>query len=120
MYRMSRGGQRPGLEVLTGDSAEIRKYVYLELYDLIWYQDNREEIYNPCIGRWLGVYHQVRSALCYCILTDKGTVLSHTTVQHVTIYDIKDPNIAENFKDYTDTMYGNLSYLKYIYTECDF
>ena len=38
----------------------------------------------------------------------------------MTIYDIKDPNIAENFKEYTDTIYGNLSYLKYIYTECDF
>ena len=55
--RMSRGGKRPDLEVLTGDSVDISEYTEFELYDLIWYWDNPEAIDNSCIGRWLGVSH---------------------------------------------------------------
>ena len=57
MSRMSRGGRRPGLEVLTADSVDISEYTDFEFYDLIWYWDNPEAIDNPCIGRLLGVSH---------------------------------------------------------------
>ena len=50
----------------------------------------------------------------------KGTIFFRTTVQHVTIDKTKDPNIPEHFKDYIDTLDGNFSDLKYIYTESDF
>ena len=59
------GRQRPFLEVLICDSVDISKYIDFELYDLIWYWDNLDSIGNPCIGRWLGVYHRVGSALWY-------------------------------------------------------
>ena len=36
------------------------------------------------------------------------------------IDETKNPNITEKFKDYTYTMDGNLSDLKYIYAESDF
>ena len=65
MSIMSKGLQRPGLEVLTGDSFYIRKYEDLEFYYIIWYWDNPDAIDNLCIGKWLGVSHQVRSTLCY-------------------------------------------------------
>ena len=42
------------------------------------------------------------------------------TVQNTTIDETKDPNISEKFKDYTEILDGNLSDLKYIYTESDF
>ena len=45
----------------------------------------------------------------YWILTDKGTVLYLTEVQHAKIDETKDPIISEKVKDYTDTLYGNLS-----------
>ena len=38
----------------------------------------------------------------------------------MTIDKTKDPNIQEHFKDYTDTLDGNFSDPKYIYTESDF
>ena len=38
----------------------------------------------------------------------------------MTIDKTKDPNIPEHFKDYTDTLDGNFSDPKYIYTESDF
>ena len=65
MSRVSIGGRIPGLEVLNGDSVEIIKHTNFELYDLIWYWDKPEAIYNPYNGRWLGVYHLIGSGLCY-------------------------------------------------------
>ena len=43
-----------------------------------------------------------------------------TRVQHVTIDDMKKPDILEKVQAYTDTLDGNLSYPKYIYTESEF
>ena len=34
-------------------------------------------------------------------MADKGTVFSHTTVQHVKTDETKDPDIADNVKAYT-------------------
>ena len=120
MYSISIGVWRPDLEVFTSESVYISDYTDFKLYDLIWYWDNPKVIDNPCIFIWPGVYHWVGSELCYWILTDKNTVLSHTKVQNFTIDETKDPNISENFKDYTDTLDGNLSDPKYISTESDF
>ena len=47
-------------------------------------------------------------------MTDKGTVLYRTTVQHVEIYYAKVPNIADKVKYYTYTLDGSLSYQEYI------
>ena len=35
-------------------------------------------------GQCIGVSQSVDSALCYCILSEKGEVLSYTTCQHLT------------------------------------
>ena len=53
-------------------------------------------------------------------MTDKGTVLYPTQVQHAKIDETKDPTISEKFKDYIDTLDGNLIDPKYIFTESDF
>ena len=87
-----------------------------ELYDLVWYWDNPEAIYNPCIDIWLSVYHWVGLELCYWILTDKGNVFYQTTVQPLIIYEMKDHGIAGKVKSYTDTLDGNLSDPEYIST----
>ena len=87
---------------------------------MLWYWDKPLAIDNSCIGRWLCVSHQVRSELCYWILTDKGTVLYRMKFQHVKIDETRDPKGLEKVKDYIDILYGNLSDMKYIYTESDF
>ena len=48
------------------------------------YWDDRQNEAKQSIGRWLGPSHNVGSALCYYILTEKATVLSRTPVQHIT------------------------------------
>ena len=52
------------------------------------------------LGQWIGVSHRVWSALCYCILSDEVKVLLHTTVQNLTSYIPRDPNVQERIRDY--------------------
>ena len=55
---------------------------------------------NQCLVCWIGVSHRVRSALCYWILSEKGKVLSRTTIQHLTADKPMDPKVQERIHDY--------------------
>ena len=72
------------MEVLTGDTVGISEWTGFEFYDLIIYWDDRNSEAGQSIGRWLGLSNHIGSALCYYILTEKATVVSTTTVQHMT------------------------------------
>ena len=98
--RIANRGNRPGLERLTGDTVDISDWIDFEFYDLVWFWDTRDVEDKRSIGRWLGVSHNVGSALCYWILTEKGTVLARTTVQHLTHDDINLPDVQEQVKQY--------------------
>ena len=52
------------------------------------------------LGRWLGVSHMVVSALCYWIITEKGKVLSRTTVQHLAAEEPRDHDVQERIYGY--------------------
>lgn len=104
---------RTGLERLTGDSVDISDWIDFEFYDLIWYWDTRDVESKRSIGRWLGVSHNVGSALCYWVITDKGTILSRTTVQHLTSDEIKQPDIksqVHQFHENLDKILGDDQY----------
>jgi len=77
------------LEALTGDTIDISEWIEFEFYDLIVYWDDRDGDTKQSIGRWLGPSHHIGSALCYYILTEKGTVLSRTSVQHIPIEEFE-------------------------------
>ena len=72
------------LEALTGDTIDISEWIEFEFYDLVIYCDDRDSDTRQSIGRWLGPSHHIGSALCYYILTEKATVISRTSVQHIT------------------------------------
>jgi len=74
-------------EVLTGDTIDISEWTEFEFYDLVVYWDDREDETWQSIGRWLGPSHHIGSALYYYILTEKATILSRTSVQHITKED---------------------------------
>ena len=50
--------------------------------------------------QWIGVSHRVGRVLCCWILIEKGKVLSLTTVQHLTVYEPRDPNVKERTSGY--------------------
>jgi hypothetical protein len=71
------------LQEVTGETIDISEYLDFGFYDHVWYKENAG-LGATLIGRWLGVSHRVGSLMSYWILTQKGTVISRTTVQHVT------------------------------------
>ena len=75
---------RPSLEQLTGYTIDISELMEFESYELVWFWNNQSDDTKPILGRWIGVSHNVGSTLCSWILSEKGKVLSRTTVQHLT------------------------------------
>jgi hypothetical protein len=91
---------RTGIERVTGDTADISDWIEFEFYDLVKYWDNRNDEDKCSIGRWLGVSHHVGSALCYWILTERGTIISRTTVQHFTKEEVQDPITQQSIQEF--------------------
>jgi hypothetical protein len=80
-------------EKMTGNTPDISEYLHYDWYEYVWYHnpvegfpENRRQL-----GRWLGVAHKVGQPMCYWILTKKGTVLSRTTVQPMTLDERRRP-----------------------------
>ena len=74
---------RTTLEQLTGETPEISEYLDFTFYDCCWYNDNAG-LGETKLGHWLSVCHHVGSLMSYWILTQKGNVISRTTVSRVT------------------------------------
>ena len=69
------------------------------MYDRVWYWDTPHDEDNPKPGRWLGVSHHVRLAMCYYLIMVEGEVLSRTmVVQHVTEDKLKKDDTRKQFK----------------------
>ena len=73
---------------VTGETADISEYLDFGFYDPVWYKDNAG-LSPEQPGRWLGVSSRTGRLMCYFILTQKGTVISRSTVQRV-------PNLERN------------------------
>lgn len=103
MSRTARGSdQRTGLERITGETPDISEWLDFGFYDLVWYWDkpySKDDSKKGTMGRWLGVSHYVGSAMCYWILTKKGTVIARTTVQHVTDLEAQTTDIKKMIDD---------------------
>ena len=92
------------LEALTGDTIDISEWTEFEFYDLVVYWDDRENEAKQSIGRWLGPSHHVGSALCYYILTEKATVVSRTSVQHITKEEFETLDMKGRVSDYHESL----------------
>eukprot|EP00957_Ditylum_brightwellii_P072515 5511254-Ditylum_brightwellii.AAC.1 len=53
----------------TGDTPDIFEWIDFDLWDHVQYWDNPHKEDNPLPGRWLGVFHHVRSAMCYWVIS---------------------------------------------------
>jgi hypothetical protein len=86
---MARGDdRRTGYEVVTGQTPDISEWLDFEFYDLVWWLERAEKPnitdYTRRLARWLGVSHRVGSDLCYWLITESGTIIAKTSVEHVT------------------------------------
>ena len=76
------------LEQLTGKRPEISEYLDFTFYDWCWYNDNAG-LGEMKLGRRLGVSHRIGSLMSYWVLTQKGNVISRTTISQVTNLEMK-------------------------------
>ena len=78
----------------------VSEWTEFEVYDLMVYWDDRDCEDGQSIGRWLGPSHHIGSALCYFILTEKATIISRTSVQHMTKEDFATTEMQDRVKEY--------------------
>ena len=68
-------------------------------YDKVWYKDNAG-LSPQQPGRWLGVSSRTVRLMCYHILTQKGTVVSRSTVQQVTNLEQQTAQVIDTFNKF--------------------
>ena len=121
LSRMCRNGTTcSGMERITGDTPDISEWLEFEFYDLCWYWDTPNDIDNPKIGRWLGVSHRVGSAMCYWILTNNGTTISRTTVQHITKEETMNNDIMDEIRIFHVELDNKIGHDQYVHNDADF
>ena len=80
--REALNGKTP-MEVLTGDTPDISDLFDFEFFEPVSYMDNPQVKFperKVKLGRWLGIAESVGQAMCYYILTERGTVIARSTV----------------------------------------
>ena len=92
------------MEALIGDTTDISEWIEFEFYDLVVYWDDRQNETKQSIGRWLGPSHNIGSALCYYILTEKATGLSRTSVQHITAEEFETAEMKNRVAKFHETL----------------
>ena len=92
---------------VTGETADISEYLDFGFYDQIWYKDNAgTSPFEP--GRWLGVSHRTGRLMCYHVLTQRGTVISRSTVQRVTNLEKTTAAILDTFQKFDEAIHNKL------------
>ena len=101
--------ERTGVERITGDTPDISEWTDFAFFDRVWTWDSPHSDSNPVMARWIGVSHRVGAGLCYWVLKANGTVLSRTTVQHVTTDDLKSPDTMQAANTFDDALRTRLN-----------
>ena len=79
---------------------DISEWLGFEFYYLVWFWNKQSDDTKPMLGLWIGLSHRVGSALCYCNLSEKGKILSQTTVQHITAEEPRYTDVQDLIRDY--------------------
>ena len=100
--------RRTALEHLTGETPEISEYLDFTFYDWCWYNDNAG-LGETKLGRWLGVSHRIGSLMSYWVLTQKGNVISRTTVSRVTNLEMQIDSTKSLLQEYDTAITDRLN-----------
>jgi hypothetical protein len=99
---------RTGQEEVTGETPDISEYVDFDFYDRVWYWDPPDADNSPKIGRWLGPSHHIGASMCFYILTQRGEVISRSSVQHMTHIEMMKDDIKQRLEAYDTEVNGRL------------
>ena len=96
------------LEQLTGETPEISEYLDFTFYDWCWYNDNAG-LGETKLGHWLGVSHRVGSLMSYWVLTQKGNVISRTTISRVTNLEMQIDSTKSRLQEFDTAITDRLN-----------
>ena len=99
---------RISLEQLTGETTEISEYLDFIFYDWCWYNDN-DRLGETKLDRWLDVSHRVGSLMSNWVLTQKGNVISHTTVSRVTNLEMQIDSTKSRLQEFNTAITDRLN-----------
>ena len=100
--------RRTALEQLTGETPEISEYLDFTFYDWCWYNDNAG-LGETKLGRWLGISHRIGSLMSYWVLTQKGNVISRTTVSRVTNLEMQIDSTKSHLQEFDTAITDRLN-----------
>ena len=93
-----------GFEKVMGYTPDISEYINFSWFDWVWYHDPTDPVDKFSIGRWCGAAHNSDQGMAYHVLTEKGQVVTRSTVFPFKEDEIEDPNIVTRCTKYTESM----------------
>ena len=100
--------RRTALEQLAGETPEISEYLDFTFYDWCWYNDNAG-LGEMKLGCWLGVPHRIGSLMSYWVLTQKGNVISRTTISRVTNLEMQIDSTKSHLQEFDTAIIDRLN-----------
>ena len=94
---------RTPIEIITGETPDISEYLDFSFYDWVTYRSNAG-LGELSLGRWLGVSHKIGQLMSYWVLTEKGRVISCTTVQRLTRLEQDTQEWAQKMQKYNNNI----------------
>jgi len=87
------------LTQVTRETAGISEYLDFGFHDQVWWKDNAG-LSGFESGHWLGVSHRTGRLICYHVLSQRGTVVSRSTVQRVTNIEKTTAEVEDTFRKF--------------------
>jgi hypothetical protein len=105
LVRNASNGRSP-IETVTGDTPDISELLEFDFYQFVKYR-NQNDKDNPIkLGRWLGIAHEVGSALTFWILKPNGKIIARSTVRPLLPDEVKnEAALRRDFDQSIGTIY---------------
>jgi len=95
-------------ERITSRTPDISEYIHFDWMQWVWYQEPAQFPETiQCLGRWLGVAHDVGQAMTYWLLTEKGTVLARSSVTVLTGLEEHEPQAKAQQESFMSKLAAN-------------
>jgi hypothetical protein len=101
---------RPPIETVTGESCDTSEFMEFDFYQFIKYRDAKHVDDPIKLGRWLGVAHDMSSALTYWVLKSNGQIIARSTVRPLLPEEWKieqEIQLQKDFDDVIKSRYGD-------------
>jgi len=90
-----------GYQLITGKRPDISELLDFEFYQLVWMHKEGKDLAKPNreLARWLGIARIVGGDMTYWVLPKSCIPVAESTVQHVTVSDMDEPDMKERVEN---------------------